>query len=149
VAKKKEPPRGRVEVRLKVRNYRPIEGDKRRRAVNIKDPTDIISRRQFVARAKREVVIIKPKEHLSIHEKRVKWYANHVNHEEFDRMVGAGEKSGDFISLDDAEGMKEFQMYENMIHSRDADIRAIGYDYFADLEDEYLNEDWGETAGAA
>jgi hypothetical protein len=151
VAKKKPKPQAKVVYRYKLRNFRQLEdkpGEHKRQAINIKTG-QVISRREFVARAKKEVVIQKPKEKSTIHEKRVKWYANHYNHEEFDRMVGAGTQSGDYISFDDVESDSEFRMYEDMIHSRDAELRELAYDYFEELEDEYLNEDWGETPGAA
>lgn len=144
---KKPKPLGKPVVRLKLRNFRQIEdvpGEHKRRFKNIKTGQEI-SRREFAARAKREIVIVKPKESLTIREKRIKWFANHHNHMEFNDDP----RSDDYISFSQAAEDPEFIMYERMIHDRDAEIRQIAYDYFGDLEYEYEYEDWGETPGAA
>ena len=148
---KKKKPLGKAVVRYKLTNYRLVPdkpGEHKRRYKNIKTGQEI-SRREFAAKARREVVVVKPKEKLTVREKRVKWYANHYNHQIYDMATPDNYRLDEYISQADAEEMAEFQRYEAMIHSRDEAVREIGYEYFADLEDEYLHEDWGESPGAA
>lgn len=72
---------------------------------------------------------------------RARWYANHYNHEVWKRNGEPWE----YMAIDDSYMSEEFNMYNDFIRSRDADVREIGYDYFRDLEEEYDTEEWGET----
>lgn len=76
-----------------------------------------------------------------VHGNRVRWYANHRNHETWKRN---GEPH-EYISFAEASEEAEFIMYESFIRDRDSFVREIGYDYFRDLEEEYDDEDWGES----
>lgn len=132
--------------RLHLRNYRAIkagEGAKERRYVNIKDPTDTISVREFQARARRILVMPKPpKKRLTVSEKRARWMANHINRQTW---LNDGDPKTDYISYEDAAKLPEFKYYESLIHSYDPDDRAEGYNYFEELEYEYEHEDWGDS----
>ena len=132
--------------RLHLRNYRAIkgrEGAKERRYYNIQDPSDTISVREFQERAKRIVVVPRePKKRLTVYEKRAKWMKNHINRQHW--LNGDDPKTA-YISRQEAAELPEFQLFERLIHSRDADVREVGYDYFEQLEYEYEHEDWGET----
>lgn len=77
----------------------------------------------------------------TVHDRRVRWYANHYNHAVWSRNGDPWE----YISFDEVEYDDEFNLYEELLHDRDRDIRAIGYEYFREMETEYEEEDWGET----
>lgn len=131
-------------VKLELKGFKPLEGDAKRRAVNPRTG-EVISRREFVKRAKRiepeqqKVTPKKPRE--TVKQRRARWYANHVN-----RQVWLEEGNTDeYISFDQAINSPEFQYYDSLIHSRYEEDRALGYDYFDELEQEFMSQDWGET----
>lgn len=82
----------------------------------------------------------------TVHQKRIRWYANHVNHSVWNREQESGVLTpDDYISFDQAEDDVDFQVYEGLIHSRYEEDRDYGYAYFRELEEEYDSEEWGET----
>lgn len=128
-------------LKLVLKGFTPIKGDTKRRHVN-KKTGEVISRREFVNRAKRvtyEPKPKKPKVRETIHQKRVRWYANHINREVW--------LSGDnnYISFEDAANDVDFKYFEALIKSRYREDRVMGYSFFEELEEEFLYEDWGTT----
>jgi hypothetical protein len=107
----------------------------------------VVSRSYVYKRARRVRVSEVEKERRekrrreTIHDRRVRWYANRYNHAVWKRDGDPWE----YISLEEAESQDEFNLYEELIHDPDYDIRAIGYEYFRELEEEYDQEEWGET----
>ena len=106
---------------------------------------EVVSRSFVYARSKRvrisqkEIERAEARRRETVHRRRARWFANHHNREVYERRGAQSE----YISFDQAEDDDEFVLYESLIHSRDDDLRDLGYAYFQELEDEYENEDWG------
>lgn len=103
--------------------------------------TYVYNRTERVRVRESEIQFKKKVREETVRKHRVRWFANHHNHEVWKRM---GEQ-WEYMSFDDVENDPEFNIYNDLIRARDADVREIGYEYFRELEDEYENEDWGET----
>jgi hypothetical protein len=127
--------------KLVLKGFKPIEGDKARRAKNSKTG-EIISRREFAKRAtKIEVKEKPPKKRETKRDQRARWYADHYN-----RLTWLDNgQPQEYMSFEEAKESFEFQYYEALIRSPYEEDRMTGYDFFEELEQEFVSEDWGET----
>lgn len=129
-----------IQKRFYLPGFAPIRGDKARRYRN-EVTGETISLRQFQARAVLKEVEVKRKERLTPHQQRVRWYANYENK----RVWKEGGKPWEYVSYAQVEQSPEFNFYEGLIHSYYEGDRDVGYEFFRELEEEYADQDWGET----
>jgi hypothetical protein len=127
--------------KLVLKGFQPIKGDKARRAINNKTG-EVISRREYSKRASLVETKTKPvKKRETAQERRARWYANSVNRQNW----LDDSPPEDYISFEQAKKMPEFQYFESLIRSRYEEDRDTGYDFFDQLEQEFMTQDWGET----
>ena len=132
--------------KLVLKGFSPLKGDTARRAKNDKTG-EIISRREFVKRAERVELKQKPiKKRETRKEQRARWYANNSNKQTWEEYIrNPNSPQPEYISFAEAMASPEFQYFEGLIRSPYEEDRKLGYNYFEELEDEFLTQDWGET----
>ncbi|SRR6266568_123585 len=127
-------------IKLVLKGYEPISGDKARRFRNIKTG-ETISRRQFATRAERVEYTTTPKVKKTAKQHRAELFANWVNRD----IYLTGGHPSEYLSFKEVEENLEFQIYEGFVHSRVESDRDYAREFYDELEEIYAAQDWGET----